>query len=132
MCGKRIARYMPQLSGAWLAGLYDNDKSVSRAAQDSFKLVFPTEEKYKNVWRVFQSDIVGWCKNVVENETANTLSDERTTSPDDANMKYTRTLGSVLTVVFNLIGKRWLFCPSRCVAKSYRNYAKGRPSEMRG
>ena len=95
---------MPQISGAWLTGIYDNDKSVSRAAQESFKRVFPTEEKYNNVWRIFQSELVRWCKNIVENETANTLSDERTTSPDDATMKYARTSGAALMLITNLIG----------------------------
>ena len=99
---------MPQLVGAWLAGLYDNDKSVSRAAQESFKLVFPSEEKYKTVWVVYQSEIVLFCKDIVEKETVNTLSDERTTSPDDAASKYSRTLAAVLTMISNLIGKRYI------------------------
>ena len=104
-CGKRIARYMPQLVGAWLAGIYDNDKSVSRATQETFKLVFPSEEKYKNVWRIFQADILRWCKGIIENETVHTLSDERTTSPDDAEIKYARTIGGAILMINNLIGR---------------------------
>ena len=96
---------MPQLVGAWLAGIYDNDKSVSRATQESFKLVFPLEEKYKNVWRIFQADIFRWSREIIENETVHTLSDERTTSPDDATLKYTRTFGGALLVVKVLIGR---------------------------
>ncbi|KAL9125815.1 MAG: hypothetical protein Q9217_005035 [Psora testacea] len=103
LCGKRIARYMPQIVGAWLAGMYDNDKSVSRAAQESFKLVFPSEEKYQHVWQVYQADVVQFSRNVIEKETAQTLSDERTTSPDDAMSKYTRTLGTAIMMITNLI-----------------------------
>lgn len=95
---------MPSIIGAWLAGIYDNDKSVSRAAQESFKLVFPSEEKYKGVWRIYQADIVQYGENVIMNESPNTLSDERTTSPDDANAKYYRTLAAVLMMITNLIG----------------------------
>ena len=95
---------MPQLVGAWLAGIYDNDKSVSRAAQESFKLVFPSEGKYKNVWRVYQSDIIQFSKNIVDKETTYSLSDERTTSPDDALSKYMRTLGAAITMIMSLIG----------------------------
>ena len=103
-CGKRIARYMPQAVGSWLLGVYDNDKTVSRAAQASFKLVFPSEEKYNGVWKIYQSDIVKFGRNVIEHETPNTLSDERTTSPDDANTKYYRTLGAIILAVTRLIG----------------------------
>lgn len=104
-CGKRIAKCLPQLIGAWLAGLYENDKSVSRAAQQSFKLVFPSEEKFRSVWRVYQSDIVLFCGDVVQKETVNTLSDERTTSPDDAYSKYSRMLAAVVAIISNLLGK---------------------------
>ncbi|KAL9101675.1 MAG: hypothetical protein Q9163_003096 [Psora crenata] len=102
-CGKRILRCMPLIVGAWLAGIYDQDRSVSRAAQESFKLVFPSEEKYRNVWRMYQADIVQFSRCVIGQETPNTLSDERTTSPDDALSKYTRTLGSVISMITNLL-----------------------------
>ena len=95
---------MPQLVGAWLAGIYDNDKSVSKAAQESFKLVFPSEEKYNGVWKVYQSDIIAYIRNLIENESPDTLSDERTTTPDDAMSKYTRSLGSVIMMLTHLIG----------------------------
>lgn len=96
---------MPSLIGAWLAGVYDNDKSVGRAAQESFKLVFPSEEKYKGVWQVYQADIVQFGQNVIMKESPNTLSDERTTSPDDANAKYLRSLAAVLMMITNLTGE---------------------------
>ena len=102
--GKGVARFLPQLVGAWLAGIYDNDKSISRAAQESFKLVFPSKEKYDGVWRLYQSDIVAYISNLIEKESPTTLSDERTTTPDDAMSKYTRSLGSVIMMLTHLIG----------------------------
>ncbi len=114
-CGKRMAKHMPGVVGSWLAGIYDNDKSVSRAAQDSFKQAFPTEEKFRNIWRAYPSVIVEYAKDVVVKETMYTLSDERTTSPDDASAKYSRTVGAVITMVTNLLGIKlyeswWDFC----------------------
>ncbi|KAL2042416.1 hypothetical protein N7G274_004908 [Stereocaulon virgatum] len=98
-CGKRIAKYMPAIVASWLAGQYDNDKSVSRAANESFNRVFGTQEKKSNVWRLYQSSILEYARDVIVKETTYTLSDERTTSPDDASSKYSRVVGAATTVV---------------------------------
>lgn len=102
--GKRFARHMSDVIGAWIVGLFDNDKSVSKSAQESFRLVFSSEEKYNNVWKIYQSDIACFCKDFLERESPNTLSDERTTSPDDANSKFSRTLAAVIVTLTHLIG----------------------------
>lgn len=99
---------MPGIVPSWLAGIYDNDKSVSRAAQESFRQVFPAEEKYKNVWRVYQAPILEFVRDVIVKETMHTLSDERTTSPDDASAKYSRTVGAMVSMVTSLFGTH--FC----------------------
>ena len=103
-CGKRIAKYMPAIVASWLAGQYDNDRSVSRAANESFNRVFGTKEKKSNVWRLYQSSILEYSRDVIVKETTYTLSDERTTSPDDASSKYSRVVGAAITVVSILLG----------------------------
>ena len=95
---------MPTIVSAWLAGQYDNDKSVGRAAQESFKRVFATEEKMKNVWKVYQSSILEYTRDVILKESDYTLSDERTTSPDDASAKYSGVAGAAVVMVTNLLG----------------------------
>ncbi|KAI9719726.1 MAG: hypothetical protein M1812_003214 [Candelaria pacifica] len=102
-CGKRVARHIPKIVGAWLGGLYDNDRLVSRAAQDSFKQVFPTQEKVHNVWRSYARPILEYCKDALLRETIQTLSDERTVSPDEAETKYAALVGITLSVVINLL-----------------------------
>jgi hypothetical protein len=104
-CGKRIAKHMPKIVGPWLAGLYDSDKIVSRATQESFKQVFSSENKIKNVWMVYQEAILEYSRDAIIKETANTLSDERTTSPDDASSKYTRVIGAATLVVTHVISQ---------------------------
>lgn len=104
-CGKRIAKHMPKIVGPWLAGLYDNDKIVSRVTHESFKQVFNSEDKIKNVWIVYQEAILEYSRDAIINETANTLSDERTTSPDDASSKYARVVGAAILVVTHVIGQ---------------------------
>ena len=104
-CGKRIAKHMPSIVSPWLAGLHDNDKSVARAAQESFIQVFSTDEKRNNVWVVYQDVILKYSSNVIVKETMNTLSDERTISPDDASAKYARVVGTAILVVVHAISQ---------------------------
>ncbi len=103
-CGKRMAKHMPTIVASWLAGLYDNDKSVGRAANEAFGRVFSSEEKRAHVWRVYQSSILEYCHNVIARESIATLSDERTVSPDDASAKYSRVAGATVMMVTNLLG----------------------------
>ncbi|CAD6588972.1 MAG: hypothetical protein ASARMPRED_003848 [Alectoria sarmentosa] len=102
-CGKRMARHMPKVAASWVAGQYDNDKTVSRAANESFNRVFSSEEKVKNVWRLYQVSILEYARDVVAKETTNTLSDERTTSSDDSSAKYSRVVGASITMVTSLM-----------------------------
>ena len=89
----------------WLAGQYDNDKSVSRAANESFDSVFRSEEKKSSVWHLYQVSILEFARDVVVKETISTLSDERTVSPDDASAKYARVVGASIMALSDLIGK---------------------------
>lgn len=104
-CGKRIAKHMPQIIGAWLAGLYDNDKAVSRAAQEALHRVFATPEKLHNVRKVYFESTLDFCKNMIDNETPSTLSDERTSSPDELEAKYSRVLAQMISLATNLLGE---------------------------
>ncbi|KAI4106223.1 MAG: hypothetical protein L6R37_002310 [Teloschistes peruensis] len=97
--GKAFAKCMPDVVGAWLAGLFDGDKMVSRTAHSSFKEVFQSEEKINNVWTVYLGSILQYCSDAVFKETVYTLSDERTVSPDDAAAKYARVVAAAVLVV---------------------------------
>ena len=104
-CGKRIAKHLPAIVAPWLAGQHDNDKSVSRAANEAFNSVFRSEVKKNNVWRLYQAPILEFVRDVIVKETPSTLSDERTVSPDDASAKYSRVVGASILLVRNLLGK---------------------------
>ncbi|KAL8867408.1 MAG: hypothetical protein Q9174_005685, partial [Haloplaca sp. 1 TL-2023] len=101
--GKAFAKHMPNIVGPWLAGIFDSDKSAARAAHTSFQLVFRTEEKVKNVWVVYLGSILQYCSDALFKETENTLSDERTTSPDDAAAKYTRVATAAIYTIRQII-----------------------------
>ena len=102
-CGKRVARHLPTIVGPWLAGLYDVDRSVARATQESLEQVFPSVEKRSNLWRLYRSFIIAFCNDAVTKESVYTLSDERTISPDDALAKHARVVGASILVVINMI-----------------------------
>jgi hypothetical protein len=101
--GKRIAKHIPKVVGAWLAGLFDNDKLVSKTASESFQQVFANPEKRQALWRVYQGPVLEYCQQVFDNETPKTLSDERSVSLDDANAKYYRVITSTLGLLASLI-----------------------------
>ena len=103
-CGKRMAKHMPALVPSWLAGQFDSDKSVSRAANEAFLAVFNSNDKRENIWRFYQSAIIEYAQAVVALETPSSLSDERTVSPDDASAKYSRAVGAAVTIASNLLG----------------------------
>lgn len=94
---------MPRVAASWVAGQYDNDKSVSRAANESFKRVFSAEEKMKNVWRLYHVSILEYARDVIVKETPSTLSDERTTSPEESSAKYSRVASASVMMVTNLM-----------------------------
>ncbi|KAL9030090.1 MAG: hypothetical protein Q9196_001753 [Gyalolechia fulgens] len=101
--GKKFARVMPDIVGPWLAGIFDGDKMVCNAAKESLKQVFSTEEKMRNVWAVFLGSIMEYCSDAVFKETVQTLSDERTVSPDDAFVKHARVVAAAVHVVRYII-----------------------------
>ncbi|KAL8799123.1 MAG: hypothetical protein Q9182_006129 [Xanthomendoza sp. 2 TL-2023] len=101
--GRRFVRCMPDIVGPWLAGVFDGDKMVARAAQESVKQTFQTEEKMQNVWKIYLGSILQFCSDAVFKETVNTLSDERSVSPDDASAKYARVVAATVSMARYII-----------------------------
>ncbi|KAL4806594.1 hypothetical protein BDV18DRAFT_137864 [Aspergillus unguis] len=104
LVGKRVARFLPKVVGAWLAGVYDNDKPVHQSAVESITRVFSTDEKRNAVWKVFQSSILDFVDDVILQQTPLTLSDERTVKPEDAEAKYARVAGTAILLFNRILG----------------------------
>ena len=101
--GKRIAKRMPAVVGAWLAGTYDTDKGVAKAAQDALAQVFTTPEKRRTLWKAYRDPLLDFCRNIFDNESPGTLSDERIISPDEAKAKYHRVLTCAVSLLSGLL-----------------------------
>jgi hypothetical protein len=98
-----MVKHLPRIAGPWLAGAQDSDRAASRAAQDSLKLVFNTPEKLQNLGKAFQQPILEHCRDALLNETVQTLSDERSVSPADAQATYSRVVATSIAVIMNLL-----------------------------
>lgn len=99
-----MEKYIPVVVGAWLAGTYDRDRPVARAASDGIASFLDTADKVLMFWRKCQPQILSYAQEAIE-EKPETLSDERTVSPDDAQAKYDRVIGASLSLIVNLLGK---------------------------
>lgn len=94
---------MPSLIGAWVAGLHDPDRTVSRSAEEAFQTIFSTAEKQANVSKVYQQQITEFARDALLNESEKTLSDERSTSAEDADAKYQRLVASAIAVINDML-----------------------------
>lgn len=101
---KRMEKYIPRVVGAWLAGTFDRDRPVSRAASDGLASFLKTEERTAQFWRKCQVQILGYASEAIR-ETPDSLSDERSTTKEDAEAKYYRVVGGSLCLVLNLLQK---------------------------
>ncbi|KAG5984455.1 hypothetical protein E4U55_004675 [Claviceps digitariae] len=99
---KRMERHVPRIVGPWLAGLYDRDRVVARAATDGISSFLTTPEKLTAFWFKCQSQILDFACEAIR-ETQDTLSDERSTTSEDAEAKFHRVVASSLSLVMGLL-----------------------------
>ncbi|KAF4636575.1 hypothetical protein G7Y89_g1514 [Cudoniella acicularis] len=101
---KRMEKHIPDTVGSWLAGCYDKDNFVARAAQNGISSFLDTDKKVVAFWTRCQPRILDYAEEAI-NETSESLSDERNTSADDAQALYLRVVGSSISLVTNLLLK---------------------------
>lgn len=86
----------------WLAGTFDNDKAVTTAAQKGWDALLLYNEKMSGLLKVSQPAILDYVQEGLD-QTPETLSDERTMSPDDLKSTYFRLIGNCINMVTHLI-----------------------------
>ncbi|KAG9229306.1 hypothetical protein BJ875DRAFT_202556 [Amylocarpus encephaloides] len=101
---KRMERHLPDTVGSWLAGCYDRDGLVARAARNGIASFLDTDSKDKAFWTRCQDRIVDYALEAI-NETPQTLSDEHSTSSEDSASLYLRVMSSSMSLVANLLLK---------------------------
>ena len=97
-----MEKHIPQIVGAWLAGLFDRDRAVARAASDGLSSFLTTPEKMTGFWNKCQVQILDYAVEAIR-ETTDSLSDERSTTKEDAEAKYFRVITASLSLVLGLL-----------------------------
>lgn len=115
MADKRLAKHMPSIISPWLPGSRDPDIGVARTAQEALAQTFPSSEKRLGLWKVYQANVLDYCSNVVNTETVHTLSDERSTTTEDAEALYSRVLASSIGTFTNMVHNLDLKDMHKCV-----------------
>ncbi|CAN8102471.1 unnamed protein product [Discula destructiva] len=101
---KRMEKNIPKIAGAWLAGTFDRERAVARAASESLSAFLTTEDKVAQLWKKCQSQILHFATEAIV-ETPDTLSDERSTKAEDAEAKYYRVIAACLSLVHGLVAR---------------------------
>lgn len=99
-----MEKNVPKIVGPWLAGTFDRDRAVSRAAAEGLSSFLTTPEKVVQFWKRCQQQILNYVIDAIK-ETPETLSDRRSTNADDADAKYFRVLSGGLALVLSLLQK---------------------------
>ncbi|KAJ4287839.1 hypothetical protein N0V88_007549 [Collariella sp. IMI 366227] len=99
---KRMAKKLPAFVGPWLAGTFDRDKRVARAASEALASFLQTKEKEAAFWKAVQTRALEFATEAIK-ETPDTLSDERSTTKQDSDAKYFRVVGASLALALNLV-----------------------------
>ncbi|KAK0666777.1 hypothetical protein QBC41DRAFT_145935 [Cercophora samala] len=104
---KRIAKHLPLFVGPWLAGTFDRDRRVSKAANEGLASFLQTKEKEEAFWKSVQTRALDYATASLK-ETPTSLSDERSTTKQDSDAKYYRVAGASICLTLNLLTKREL------------------------
>ncbi|KAG7124989.1 E3 ubiquitin-protein ligase listerin like [Verticillium longisporum] len=101
---KRMEKRVPKVVGTWLAGTTDKDRAVANAASQGLSSLLTNIDKVLAFWKKCQPQILTYAAEAIR-ETKDTLSDERSTTADDAEAKYFRVVNSSLSLVLELLQK---------------------------
>lgn len=99
---KRMERNIPKVAGVWLAGTFDRDTPVARSATGGLATFLTTEDKVAQFWKKCQPQVLEYATEAIA-ETPDTLSDERSTKPEDAEAKYYRVIAGSFSLVLGLL-----------------------------
>ncbi|KAI9096248.1 hypothetical protein DFS34DRAFT_624543 [Phlyctochytrium arcticum] len=98
---KQLAPHLRDVIGSWLCANYDPNKEVAKLAAEAFEVAFPN--KRNDVLAFCQSEILSYVNENVINQTAETMSDSRYTTPEDMLAKYGRVVAGSIYILAELI-----------------------------
>lgn len=102
--GREFSKYLKSSIPIMLQSLYD-DKSIASATLAALMKSFNNDSDRVNVklWEVFHEQITNYCRAVIVNETASSITDQRYESQDDVLLKYDRAVNGAIQLLLRLI-----------------------------
>ncbi|KAH3724799.1 E3 ubiquitin-protein ligase listerin-like [Dreissena polymorpha] len=99
---RNLAPYLRNLMGAWLLSQCDTYPTVASAACASFQDAFPPA-KQAEVYVFCKDSVMEYLTENLVTQTSQTLSDAKTTEPEDMENKYNRVLTASLLAIRKLV-----------------------------
>lgn len=102
--GREFSKYLKSSIPVMLQSLYD-DKSIANGTHATLMQSFNNDSDRVNVklWEVFHEQITNYCRAVIVNETASSITDERYETQDDVLLKYDRAVNGAIQMLVKLI-----------------------------
>lgn len=102
--GREFSKYFKSSIPVMLQSLND-DKSIASATHAALMQSFNNDSDRVNVklWEVFHEQITNYCRAVIVNETASSITDERYESQGDSLLKYDRAVNGAIKMLVKLI-----------------------------
>ena len=91
LLNKSVSKFLKDFIPFLLLGTCDTDAMVSKNCKSEFEKCFNNDSNKLNaLWKVFQEQIVNLAKDILINESIDTISDQRYIDKEEAKFKYTR------------------------------------------
>lgn len=100
LLGKSVSKFLKDYIPFILLGTCDTDVAVSKNCSEEFKLCFNNDSgKLQALWKVFEEQILSLAKEILINETIDTISDQRYVAKEEAAFKYNRLSTSAVNLL---------------------------------
>ena len=102
--GRNLATCLKSMSGVWYLGMFDPHPAAAGAAHAAWSAAFPPHKQSGALSHCHQ-EIISLITENLTLATPTTLSDPNTTSPEDMEAKYSRTLSMSFTALSDMVRK---------------------------
>lgn len=100
---KRLAPILKKIIGTWIVVRFDASKEVALLGKESFQSSFSIE-KTEQVLIFCQPELLSYLTNNILEQTIESMSDSRYTSPEDMVAKYARIVAASFDALSFLLG----------------------------
>ncbi|SMN22059.1 similar to Saccharomyces cerevisiae YMR247C RKR1 RING domain E3 ubiquitin ligase [Maudiozyma saulgeensis] len=100
LLNKSISKFLKDFIPFLLLGTCDTDSMVSKTCKTEFEKCFNNDQmKLNALWKVFQEQIICLIKEILVNESVDTISDQRYIDAEEARFKYNRLSTSAINLL---------------------------------